>query len=226
LDGSSPPRYSRAWMIPERPVSIPRGEGLTLEGALGMPAGAELGIVICHPHPLYGGDMDSPVVVTAVAACNRPGLATLRFNFRGVGASGGAWDEGRGARDDVRAAVADLRRRLEPRCRIGLAGYSFGARMSLAVAAGGEPLAGLALIAPPIAGPGWRHPGSLAIDGPLLVVAGSRDVYCPREDLMSMAATWPTATVTVIDGADHFFLSGLDALEIALADWASKVSGQ
>jgi alpha/beta superfamily hydrolase len=212
-------------MIAERPVSIPCGEGLTLEGALALPAGAHLGVVICHPHPLYGGDMESPVVVTAVAACARAGLATLRFNFRGVGGSGGAWDEGRGERDDIRAAVADLRRRLDAPHRIALAGYSFGAMMSLAVAAGGEPLAGLALIAPPMAGPVWHQPGALAIDGPLLVLAGSQDAYCPGEGLASMAAMWPAATVTVVDGADHFFRSGLGALEIALADWASKLSG-
>lgn len=209
-------------MIAERPVTIP-GEP-SLEAALALPPGAPLGVVICHPHPRYGGDMDSPVVVAAAEACARRGLATLRFNFRGVGSSAGAWDEGWGERDDVRAALADLRRQLAPPARVALAGYSFGASMATAVAAGGEPLAGLALIAPPLATPGWQRSGPLAIDGPLLVVAGSEDPYCPRAALATLATVIPEAIVTVIDGADHFFFTGLDALDAALADWAAKLS--
>jgi alpha/beta superfamily hydrolase len=208
-------------MIAERLVTIP-GEP-SLEAALALPPGAPLGVVLCHPHPRYGGDMDSPVVVAAAEACARQGLATLRFNFRGVGLSAGAWDEGRGERDDVRAALAHLRHQLAPPARVALAGYSFGASMATAVAGGGEPLAGLALIAPPLATPGWHRPGPLAVDGPLLIVAGSEDPYCPRAALAALATVMPNAIVSVIDGADHFFLPGLKALDTALADWAAKV---
>jgi alpha/beta superfamily hydrolase len=208
-------------MIAERLVTIP-GEP-SLEAALALPPGAPLGVVLCHPHPRYGGDMDSPVVVAAAEACARQGLATLRFNFRGVGVSAGAWDEGRGERDDVRAALAHLRHQLAPPARVALAGYSFGASMATAVAGGGEPLAGLALIAPPLATPGWHRPGPLAVDGPLLIVAGSEDPYCPRAALAALATVMPNAIVSVIDGADHFFLPGLKALDTALADWAAKV---
>jgi alpha/beta superfamily hydrolase len=210
-------------MIAERPVTIP-GEP-SLEAALALPPGAPLGVVICHPHPRYGGAMDSPIVVAAAEACARRGLATLRFNFRGVGASAGTWDEGRGEQDDVRAALAHLRRQLAPPARVALAGYSFGASMATAVAAGGEPLAGLALIAPPLATPGWQHPGPLAIEGPLLVAAGSEDPYCPPMALATLATLIPEATITVIDGTDHFFSAGLQALDDALADWAAKLSG-
>jgi uncharacterized protein len=191
---------------------------------MAVPDRGTLGVVVCHPHPRYGGDMDSPVVVTAVAACARQGLATLRFNFRGVGASEGAWDEGRGERVDVRSAIAYLHRALARPARIALAGYSFGAAMAVALAATGEPLAGLALIAPPVTVPGWERPSLLSIDGPLLVVAGSQDAYCPRERLASLATAMPAATVTVIDGADHFFLAGLPALDAAVAAWAGKLT--
>jgi uncharacterized protein len=168
--------------------------------------------------------MDSPVVVTAAAACAGRGLATLRFNFRGVGASGGSWDEGRGERDDVRAALEYLRAQLMAPARTALAGYSFGALMAAGVAAAGEPLAGLALIAPPLAAAGLP-PGLVAVDGPALVVAGSDDSHCPRTSLSRLATTLPGATVTVIDGSDHFFFTGLDALEAALAGWAGKLAG-
>jgi alpha/beta superfamily hydrolase len=211
-------------MIPERPVTISPDSGPALEAALALPADAGVGVVVCHPHPRYGGDMDSPVVVTAAAACAGRGLATLRFNFRGVGGSGGAWDEGRGEREDVRAALAYMRARLAPPARTALAGYSFGALMAGTVAAMGEPLAGLALIAPPLATA--RMPaGPVAVDGPTLVVAGSDDSHCPREALSSLATSLPAATVTMIDGSDHFFFAGLDALEAALAAWAGKVAG-
>jgi len=167
--------------------------------------------------------MDSPVVVTAVQACSRANLATLRFNFRGVGSSGGAWDEGRGEQDDVRTAVSHLRSLLGPAARVAMAGYSFGAAMAAAVAAGGEPLAGLALIAPPLAMRGLpRMP--LAINGPVRIVAGRADTYCPAEALAGLAGSWPAATITVIDGADHFFFGGLQALDAALADWAARLS--
>jgi alpha/beta superfamily hydrolase len=212
-------------MIPERPVTIAVPGGVALEGALVGPPGAGAGVVVCHPHPLYGGDMDSPVVLAAAEACAGRGLATLRFNFRGVGGSTGAWDEGRGEQDDVRAALAHLRGLLAPPARVALAGYSFGAAMSAAVVAGGEPVAALALIAPPLGSPSWRPPAMLGVAGPLLIVAGTEDAYCPPPALAVLAAALPAATVSLIDGADHFFRAGARALHTALAGWAGKVAG-
>jgi alpha/beta superfamily hydrolase len=112
-------------MIPEQAVTIASAAGPTLEGALAIAPGATAGVVVCHPHPLYGGDMDSAVVLAVADACAGLGLATLRFNFRGVGGSRGSWDEGRGEQDDVRAALAHLRGLLGPPARLALAGYSF-----------------------------------------------------------------------------------------------------
>jgi uncharacterized protein len=109
-------------MIPEQSVTIPVGTSLSLEGALALPPAAPAGVVVCHPHPLYGGAMDNPVVTAVAEACAAQGLASLRFNFRGVGASTGAWDEGRGEQDDLRAALALLRQRLQPDARVALAG--------------------------------------------------------------------------------------------------------
>src|SRR5262249_54533328 len=161
LDGPSPPPSFLPPMItpqpptiplrprlpPPGPLPVPAGSGLSLEGSLCLPAAAPAGVVVTHPHPLYGGDMDNPVVTAAVGACAAQGLATLRFNFRGVGASKGAWDEGRGEQDDVRSALALLGQHLQANARLALAGYSFGASMSSRVATGELPLAGLALLA-------------------------------------------------------------------------------
>jgi alpha/beta superfamily hydrolase len=211
-------------MIAERPLTVPVTPDLSLEAALALPAGAQAGVVVCHPHPLHGGDMDSPVVMAVVAACGQAGLGTLRFNFRGVGDSGGAWDEGRGEQQDVRAALDHLHSLLPAGARLALAGYSFGSMMAAAVAGEGRRLGGLALIAPPL---GMRPLGPLprlAVDGPLLVVAGSADQYCPASALAALGQTLPKATLTVLDGVDHFFFGGLDRLGEALGGWATAIS--
>jgi alpha/beta superfamily hydrolase len=210
-------------MILERPATIPAGPGRGLEAAISLPAGAHLGVVVCHPHPLYGGDMDNPVVTTVARACAEAGLATVRFNFRGVGDSAGAWDEGRGEQQDVRAALAHLRALLPSTASVALAGYSFGAAMAAAVADTGEPLAGLALVAPPLAMRPWQPSAALAVAGPLLVIAGDGDQYCPGPELASLRAALPQATVTVIDGADHFFFTALERLRKAVATWAAAL---
>jgi hypothetical protein len=210
-------------MIPEHPETIAAGPGPSLEAAVALPPRARAGVVVCHPHPLYGGDMDSPVVSAVARACAGVGLAALRFNFRGVGGSAGDWDEGRGEQDDVRAALAHLGTLLPAGAPIALAGYSFGAAMSAAVASAGQPLAGLALIAPPLAMRPWAPPASLLVSGPILLAAGSADQYCPVEALDALGRALPTATVTVLDGADHFFFGGLDRLASAVGGWAAAI---
>jgi hypothetical protein len=211
-------------MIPERPVIIAGRPGRGLEGSLALPDRAPAGIVICHPHPLYGGDMDNPVVLAVAEAGAAHGLATLRFNFRGVGGSAGAWDEGRGEQDDVRAALRYLRDRLGA-APVALAGYSFGARMAAAVVADGERVAGLALVAPPLAFPGGDAIRPCDVDGPVLVVAGSRDEYCPPAALQQLAAALPGATVSRLDGGDHFFTTTGPALRQALIPWTRALTG-
>ena len=207
-------------MIAEQSESFPGRLGLTLEGVLTIPAAARAGAVVCHPHPLYGGDMDNPVVTAVARACADAGVATLRFNFRGVGGSGGVWDEGRGEQDDVRAALARLRALLPASAPLALAGYSFGASMSAAVASSGEPLGGLALIAPPLGMRPWDPADPLSVDGPILLLAGGEDGYCPREMLTALGRRLPTAAVTILDGVDHFFFTGLERLVDAVGGWA------
>jgi alpha/beta superfamily hydrolase len=206
-------------MIAERSTTV-RAGAETLEARLAVPPGARLGVVVGHPHPLYGGDMDSPVVARIVEVCIRRGLATLRFNFRGVGASTGRHEDGRGEQEDIRASLTHLEHSLGGGARVALAGYSFGAAVAAVVAAT-APVAGLALVAPPLRVAEVQLPS--AITGPVLVVVGAEDQYCPAAALETMCAALPAATVIVIEGADHFFFGSLAPLGEAVGAWADAL---
>jgi uncharacterized protein len=165
--------------------------------------------------------MDNPVVVRAAEACQTAGLATLRFNFRGVGASGGVHGDGVTEQDDVLGALDSLARQLGSRA-LGVAGYSFGAWVGALAGCRDSRVAALALIAPPLA---MYDLGCL--EGkrvPTLVVGGDRDVYCPAGDLRRMAARCPWMTPAVIEGADHFFADALDRLGEAISPWAHALA--
>jgi len=216
-------------MIPEQAVALAAGDDVTLEARLTLPPSPAAGVVVCHPHPLYGGDMDNPVVVRAVEVCAGLGLATLRFNFRGVGGSTGAHGGGRAEEADVEGAMARMTQHVE---RVALAGYSFGAAVVAAVAARHPEVAGVALIALPI-GTGTMRPalteGGLlqALRGsgaPVLLVAGDADEYCPRADLERLGATLPGAEVRIVEGANHFFFGKLFPLGEAIAAWARRLA--
>src|SRR5262249_49523120 len=216
LDGHTPGRYSRrGTMIPEGETTV-RSGAETLEARVAVPPGARAGVVVCPPHPLYGGDMDNPVVERIVEACSARGLATLRFNFRGVGGSSGRHDQGRGEQEDVRASVSHLQNVLGRGTRVALAGYSFGAAMVAAVATS-TTLAGLALVAPPMRVADLKRP--TGVTGPIVVVAGAEDQYCPASALEALRVLMPDATVVVIEGADHFFFGSLVALGDAGGAW-------
>src|SRR5690554_4830659 len=107
---------------------------LNLEGCLVIPqrVGTAAGVVICHPHPLYGGSMANNVVYAVSRALTKKGIASFCFNFRGVGRSEGVHDGGQGEIDDTLAAIAFLADRSEIESgRVGLAGYSFGGAVAL-----------------------------------------------------------------------------------------------
>ena len=183
-----------------------------------MPDAARSGFVICHPHPLYGGDMDNPVVIRMAEVARSPGVATLRFNFRGVGTSSGEHGGGEAEQDDVRAALDALGERLPKGSSIGLAGYSFGALVAARVAAAAD-LPALALVAPPL---GMHDLDFLSqVPGATLLVAGSRDQYCPVEALGRLGQRLG-ATVEIIEGAEHFFFGKLFPLGEAVERWLRR----
>jgi alpha/beta superfamily hydrolase len=208
-------------MLHEQDTTLATSDGVTLEGRLAVPAGASAGLVACHPHPLYGGDMENPVVVRVADVFGELGCATLRFNFRGVGRSGGAHQGGPGEIRDVEAALAHLGAVQEGQPLL-LAGYSFGATISAQVAVRPEArLAGLVLIAPPLALAGPEpFLGLAGFGAPMLVVAGGQDAYCPRAEVDDLARRLPGAHLAVIEGANHFFFGKLFPLGEAVAAWA------
>lgn len=193
----------------DRPVTFDSG-GLTLEGLLHLPEVAPCaGVVVAHPHPQYGGDIHNNVVHAVCRAAADAGAATLRFNFRGVGASEGRYDEGRGEQQDVAAA-------LEYMCglpeidsgRVALAGYSFGAAVSLRLSPPGVRC--LVAVSPPTSG-SWLSGIQAAYE--VLFVAGDRDEYCDPDELRRVAAAiGPNAQVVIHPGVDHFWVGSDDRL--------------
>jgi len=188
---------------------------LQLEGRLYRASGPDA-VILTHPHPLYGGAMDNPVVTTLAEVYQRLGYSTLRFNFRGVGASGGDYGDGVGEQDDVRAAAAHL-------SRLGqtvtdLAGYSFGAWINLHLS---PPLATVrrqVVVAPPVSFMDFDPVAAPPAE--LIVIVGDHDRMAPLVTLRALLPHWHPATrLRVVTGADHFFGTALDRLA-ALAETA------
>ena len=160
------------------------------------------GVVITHPHPLYGGDMHNPVVDAMCRAYRIKGVATLRFNFRGTGESEGQHDNGVGEQDDVLAALSFLTESgFQP---VDLAGYSFGAWVNALMLQREGRSENLVMVSPPVAFVDFASIGRLP--GLRLVVTGSRDEIAPPGVIRQMLTTWNlSAHFDIIDGSDHFY---------------------
>jgi alpha/beta superfamily hydrolase len=186
--------------------------GQEIEGLLDVHS-AEWGVVITHPHPLYGGDMDNPVVVAIKNAYQAKGYATLRFNFRGVGGSGGTYDSGIGEQEDVRSALAYLQGRGVK--HIDLAGYSFGTHVNAEAIRNGAVVERMIMVSPPVAMMEFREP--LHLSSLKLVITGSRDDIAPPGLVKQRLPAWnPDAELVVIEGADHFYSGHMKQLEAVL----------
>jgi len=184
--------------------------GLRIEGMLASAAPGR-GVVITHPHPLYGGDMDNSVVIAVQRAYLRQGFSTLRFNFRGVGASEGRYDDGPGERQDAGAALAFLASR--GMAAIDLAGYSFGAWVNAGLNAGFQRMV---MVSPPVAFMSFDRPAP--IPTLRLIVTGSRDDIAPARTISTYKSHWnPAAAFEVLSDADHFYTGFLKNLEDTIA---------
>ena len=188
----------------EKQITFRSGE-LTLVGLLANPGGKAPAAVVCHPHPMYGGSMFNNVVDAILSAMWQLGYATLRFNFRGVGASEGEHDSGPGEADDAAAAMAYLFS--QPGVRKDgavMAGYSFGAMVAVAAGYEHADVARIVAVALPLSMTQPRAPDGAS--KPMLLVSGDRDSYSPVAALTTLQEKiGKTAQLEVIKGADHFF---------------------
>jgi hypothetical protein len=191
----------------ERHVTFACGQ-LKLEGVLTLPDGGGPfpGVVVCHPHPLYGGSMDNNVVYAICHELDGRTMASFRFNFRGVGRSQGDYSDGIGEKDDIIAAFDYLTsvKGVDPD-RMGLAGYSFGAGVCLFVAPKDQRVQALALVSP--------IPNPIGFDQikrytkPRLFVCGTADMYAAPEGLVPLVEALPEPKgLEVVSGADHFWM--------------------
>jgi alpha/beta superfamily hydrolase len=171
------------------------------------------GVVITHPHPLYGGNMYNNVVESLVRIYQLAGHTTLRFNFRSVGSSEGEYDNGIGEQEDVKAALHYLTQRGKK--ALDLAGYSFGSWVNALAISEVDTVDRMVMISPPVAFMDFKSVG--LTPQIQLVVAGSRDQIAPPKLIGNMLPTWnPRAHFEIIDGADHFYLGYTGKLESLL----------
>ncbi len=199
--------------------------GVNADGLVerGRSNGLRAAVVLAHPHPQYGGTMHTKVVYQAAKAFTRIGCAVLRFNFRGVGTSAGAWDEGNGEMDDFRAGIAFMRER-HPDIPLWAAGMSFGAWIALTIGAADPAVSTLLGIAPPLSR--YDFESVRVSPKPKFFIQGERDEICPLKEMQEFYGRCADPReLVVIDAADHLFdgrvLEVGDAIEDLLGDWSA-----
>jgi alpha/beta superfamily hydrolase len=200
-----------------------RLEAMVNEGAAGAPFAA----LVCHPHPLGGGNMHNKVVYHAMKALNGPewGLCwpVLRFNFRGTGLSGGSHD-GETEAGDVLAALDWLGN--EYRRPLVLVGFSFGAAMALSACRAGDRVSALAALGLPTHAEGrnYSYPFLASCKYPKLFLSGDCDQYAPAAQLARVAASAAEPKrLLLLPGADHFFTGQLEPMQQALSGWLKEL---
>jgi uncharacterized protein len=203
------------------------GPAGAIEVALDEPAASPRAVLVaCHPHPQHGGTLDNKVVQTVARAGLQMGWRSVRFNFRGVGASEGVWDEGRGEIDDALAVVAAYRDPSDAGLPLVLAGFSFGGYIAAEVAtrlASTQPVQRLALVAP-----STQKQTVPALPEPLR--AETFIVHSADDDVVPCSATlaWASAQdlpVTVLPASGHFFHGQLALLKtLLLRAWSLPLS--
>ena len=207
-------------MYPKGNLFIPASHG-RLEAILKEPAGERRGVgLVCHPHPLGGGTMHNKVVFRAAAALVDAGLVTLRFNFRGVGASTGQHEEIEGGREDVRDALDYLAKEY-PEDDTTLAGFSFGSRTGMEVGMSDDRVVRLISIGTPIDKYG-DYEFLAANRKPILFVHGDQDEFGAVENVRKLVERIPTAELVVFENCGHFFDRHLNELREAVRVWMEK----
>jgi alpha/beta superfamily hydrolase len=206
-------------------LKSPTAEAVLLPGPVGVleavietPAiagAAPAFMVACHPHPQHAGTMHNKVVTTLVRTAHGLGVPTIRFNYRGVGASAGSFDDGRGETDDALAAVAAGRQRW-PGAALWLAGFSFGGIIALraSVRAEAGKVERLITIAPAL-GRAFADPSAIALPScPWLIVQGDADEVIDGKLVIAWAGqVTPPPRLAVLPGVGHYFHGSLATLQ-------------
>lgn len=166
--------------------------------------GSDKGVVICHPHPLYGGSMNNNVVDAIEYGFSERGFTTLKFNFRGVGLSGGCYDEGDGEVDDLAASIKFLKSQLDDNAGIVLAGYSFGAWICSRAALKIDDIDAMFLVAYPFAF--YETEALQRFNKKIYFVGGEHDDISPLDALLKFYREFPVVEKYLkIIPTDHFY---------------------
>jgi alpha/beta superfamily hydrolase len=210
-------------MYPKGNLFIPASHG-RLEAILKAPKGESKGVgLVCHPHPLGGGTMHNKVVFRAAAGLVDAGLITLRFNFRGVGASSGEHDEIDGAKEDVRDALNYLAQQY-PGQPITLAGFSFGSRAGMEVGMSDDRVVRLISIGTPVDKYG-DFDFLLKVRKPILFIQGDSDEFGDVENVRRLfddIVQNTDAELKIIRNCGHFFDEHLDELRNLVKEWTER----
>jgi len=190
---------------------------IKLEGALQKNT-SQNAVIISHPHPLYGGNMDNSVVMTIAASFFEKGVTILRFNFRGTGNSTGMFDNGNGEQEDIRAAMSWLKEKGYQ--KIYLAGYSFGARVNARVVSKGCDIEDHIMVSPPMEFISFDDIEKMPSTG--LIVTGANDDIAPSDLIQKHINRWKIIPrYEIIENCDHFYSDCLDRLKRILIDYLS-----
>jgi alpha/beta superfamily hydrolase len=176
--------------------------------------------VVCHPHPLGGGTLHNKVVFRAARGLENANVATLRFNFRGTGASQGTHDEGEGEQADVQAAI-DWVIKKHPGHKIIVGGFSFGSWVASRVACETPEVNAIFLIGAPVNKYDFgylRH-----CEKPMLFLHGTQDEHGDYTRLEKLVQQIRNAESVIVTGADHFFTKQIEAVEETLRAWAEEL---
>jgi alpha/beta superfamily hydrolase len=187
--------------------------GPSIEARVHAPAGAVRAVVLCHPHPQYGGSMHSPVPLAIAKELSdevRGRVAWARFNFRGVGASEGSYDDGRGEVDDARAVIEHVRRHV-PGVPITVCGHSFGSWVGLRAAAAAADVVDRVLLVSPSTRFFAFPFDALRFAGHTAIFVGSEDELCDVDEARALADQLG-AELRVFEGFDHHFMKSRRAL--------------
>jgi alpha/beta superfamily hydrolase len=210
-------------VYPKGNLLIPASHG-HLEAILKEPAGEPRGVgLVCHPHPLGGGTMHNKVVFRAAAGLLDAGLVTLRFNFRGVGASTGVHAEVEGGKEDVRDALAFLQSEY-PGEEITLAGFSFGSRAGMQVGMSDDRVVRLISIGTPV-DKYHDYEFLTRVAKPILFVHGDRDEFGSVDNVRRLVSEIPTAELVVFENCGHFFDEHLNELRETVKNWTVSQLG-